>query len=803
MTLNERLKQEVLILDGAMGTELLRRTGQTFDFPENLNIEQEKTIVDIHHAYIQAGADIIETNTFGANRIKLAEHNASDRVAQLNKAGLQAAKKARGKKNVFIAGSMGPVGKLIRPLGDAEEESVHTAYSEQARILEEGGADLLLIETQIDILEAKIALRAASETTSLPIALCLSFPLEGGRTVTGSDAETAAITFSSAAPDFLGINCGGNPEEFEALIKRFQAHNTKPLFVYANAGLPEKRGNLIVYPLGPEAYAKYAQKFHALGANVIGGCCGTTPDHIRALSDRLKGKKPLRAPDIQPCFRASSRYVPLTIGSSLPFKIIGENINPFGRKKLQQELEQKKLDQVREMARTQEKAGADALDINLGQVGEQDPEFYATAIRQIQNITKLPLFLDNSSPDALGQALKTYAGKAVINSINGKPESYETLFPLAKKFGAGVVLLALDESGIPENAKDRYRVIEDLCTRALDAGLSKQDILADPVVLTIATSQNLFRETLKTIEMIKSLGIPTLCGLSNFSFGLPQRGLLNACFLCMTMERGLDSAITNPLDEYLMAVQKGCDAIIGRDKSMRAFIQLFGKKFDTQTGAKPQQESLPPEKELYNAVLEGEKGKAVYFTKTLMRRKEKGFEILQKILTPALRQAGSLYQKKTYFLPQLVMSAEAMEAATKVLENTFTLEEKADKKLKIVLATVRGDLHDIGKNIVSLVLRNYGYAVRDLGKNVEAETILRAAKDEEADLIGLSALMSSTMEEMRKVVQLRDKKSPHTKIIIGGAAVSPGFAKEIGADAYGKDAMDAIQKIQTLTGKKQ
>ncbi len=525
MNLDKLLKNQVLILDGGIGTEILKRMAQKVVFFEQLNLDNRDVIVNIHKDYINAGADIITTNTFGANRIKLAGFGAANKIKSINAAALDAAVEARGGQQVTIAGSLGPVGQLIKPLGPLDENDVYEVYAEQAKILEEEGADFLFIETQIDILEGKIALQAIKANTSLPVSLSVSFPMEGGRTVTGSDPETAAVTFASSQADVFGINCGDHPEDYEKFLEKIVLHSTRPLIVYANAGIPQKKGSTIVYSLSPTDYAAYARKYYQLGANIIGGCCGTTPEYITKIAKELKGKKPIprHTPDLS--FRASSRNSVLTIGSSLPFRVIGENINPFGRKILNEELEAENLGLVRHYARRQEEAGANALDVNLGKKGESTPSFFAGAVRELQNITRLPLFLDNLNATSLEQALQYYAGKAVINSITGVKKTYERLFPLAQKYGASVILLAMDEKGIPEKAEDRFKIIEKLQKEALKYGLSNPDLLADPVVLTVSVAPETAQETLKTIALIKRLDIATVFGLSNLSFGLPQSRL--------------------------------------------------------------------------------------------------------------------------------------------------------------------------------------------------------------------------------------------------------------------------------------
>ena len=804
MNITKILKDRVLILDGGLGTEILKRLGQKVVFFEQINLDNRDVLVGIHKDYIQAGSDIITTNTFGANRIKLASFNAENNIKSINAAALEAAIKARGGQRVFIAGSMGPVGQLISPLGKIKYREVYDAYAEQAKILEAEGADILFIETQIDILEGQIALQAVKENTSLPVSISMSFPLEGGMTVTGSDPETAAVTFSSTQADIFGINCGDYPEEFETFIRKMNLHSKKPLIVYANAGIPQKKDNTVEYSLKPKEYAAYAQKYYELGANIIGGCCGTTPEHITLIAKQLKGKKFIKRKTPDHSFRASSRNAVLTIGSSLPFRVIGENINPFGRKALNQELESGNLTLVRQYARRQEETGADALDVNLGKNGEKIPAFFGRAVQELQGITKLPLFMDNLNPTSLEKALRLYAGKGVINSITGVKKTYEKLFPLAKKYGASVILLAMDENGIPEKAEDRFKIIEKLHKIAHGFGLTNADLIADPVVLTISVAPEAAQETLRTIERIKTLDIATVFGLSNLSFGLPQRGLLNAAFLPMAIQCGLDSAILNPLDSNLMDISKSSNAILNKPRSMRLFIDTYRKKPEINIDKSEKKKLENPEKPeilLYQAILEGEKGQAAQAAKTLITSGWDGFDILEKVLTPALRKAGEFYENKTFFLPQLVLSAEAMEEASKILNTTLRFKERSDSRLKVVLATVHGDLHDIGKSIVALVMKNYGFNVLDLGKNVEADKIIDTAVSEKADVIGLSALMTTTMDEMERILEIRKKRAPGIKVIIGGAAVTPSYARKIGADAYGKDALDGIRKIEKITGR--
>lgn len=798
MNILEELKDRVLILDGAMGTEVIQKTGKKFDFPELLNLESPDVIKAIHKSYIDSGADIIETNTLGANKIKLSEYRKEKQCRDINLYALELAKKAVRDQPVFVAGSIGSMGKLIQPLGDITFETAYDVFAEQARYLEEGGADLLLIETQIDILEAKTALLAACESTSLPTAVSLTYPLDKDLTVTGTDPETAAVTLASTNADILGINCGRHPRSFEQAIIKYRTHTEKPIISYANAGEPEKKGSRVHFPLGPSEYLKYALKYYEAGANIIGGCCGTTPQHIKLISNRLKGAKPKPKANINLFFRSSSRNTTVFIGASQPFKIVGENINPFSRKELDAEFKSGKLNSARNYARRQEKAGAHALDMNLGKTGDKKPDFFSSAVLEIQSVTKLPIFLDNNNPLSLEKALQNYAGKAVINSINGEKNKYEKLFPLAKKYGAGVILLAMDENGIPEKSEQRTAIIEKLLEKAYEYELSSNDILIDPIVLSLASSQKAAQETLAALKKIKHLKIPSILGLSNLSYGLPYRRLLNRVFLSMAVSRGLDSAILNPFDRDLFETIKACDAVSARDSALHLYIRAFGgqKKYQEEPDEKPGFKSK--QEQLFNAVLEGEKTDAQRLTQQLIKEGENGLDILEKTLSPALELVGEYYEKRKYFLPQLILSAEAMEKASQVIEKSFPAQPDVKAKSTIILATAKGDLHDIGKNIVGLVLRNSGYKVIDLGKNVAPERIISAALKENSKLIGLSALMTSSLDNIEKVVQIKNQQAPEIKIIIGGAAVSQKFAEECGADAYGKDAMDALRALKKL-----
>jgi len=790
------LKRKFLILDGAIGTEIIRHNINT-RFSEILNLENTNFIYKIHSSYVEAGADIIETNTFGANRIKLAPFGKSNLVRKINIKGAEIARKAAGSSN-FVAGSMGPSGKLIKPLGELTVEEVYEAFKEQATSLEEGGVDFLLIETQMDILEAKTALRAAKENTQLPVAVSMSFT-EDGRTISGTNPETAVVILNASGADIIGTNCGKSPKEFIKFIEIMRKNTEKPIIVYPNAGIPEKHNGRVIYPATPEEMAKYAEAFYKLGANIIGGCCGNTPAHITLIAKALKYKKPVLPYVQKKIFEIASSTMTKRAGTNLSFLVVGENINPFGKKKLSKEIKAGRIEYIKKLAIIQEANGADALDINLGRKGEKDPLFYKNVVEAVQSVINLPLSLDVSNPVSLSSALSIHPGKAVINSINGNLASMETLLPLAKRYGAGIVILGIDENGIPDKAKERFKIIEKVFKQAIKYGLSERDIIVDPVVLTISAKQESAMETLKAVKMVKELlGLSIILGISNISFGLPSRPLLNKAFLHIALSYGLDAGILNPLSKDIPDDKFAMDAITGKDKNLKRYIERFRK---INIVYKEEEESTAsPQEKLYRAIKEGMEDEAHSLTKRLINQGDRPLDILNNILVPALKEIGKLYEKKIFFLPQLLASSRAAQGATELIRRHLKTEKTEIKKEKILLTTVKGDYHDIGKNIVSSVLKSYGYEVVDLGKDRSYEEIVKKVKKEKVDIIGLSALMTTTMEEMESIVKRLKKEHPHWKTIVGGAAVSKKFAEKIGADAYARDAMETVKIIEKLKG---
>ncbi len=803
------LRRRVVVLDGAMGTEIFRRMGETPEFPELLNLEAGAMIEAIHRDYVEAGAEVIETNTFGASPLKLAEQGAAQRTEELNAAAVALCRRAAqgAPRPVWIAGSLGPCGGLIEPLGPLSVDQVFDSYARQVRALAEAGVDLLLIETQIDLLEAKTALLAAKSVCDLPVVLSVTYPMEGSVTVTGSGPDSVAVTLDSLPADVVAVNCGGHPEGFYDIIETLAMLTDKPLAAYANAGLPERREGRLVYPVGPQEFARYVARFADLGASLLGGCCGTTPAHVAQIARMLGGQRiQPRSRDDRGTFRLASRSRVFAIGPRRPFGLVGESINPFGRKSLARAIREDDLEPVRALARKQERAGAHCLDVNLGRRADKEPEFFKRAVAQVQSVSTLPLFLDSSSLESLEAALQIVAGKAAINSVALGPDA-KRLFDLAARYGAGVVLLAMNQEGIPDEPEGRVRIIEDLRAMALEAGLKSHDLVADPVVLAAASAGSV-QATARTARLLSDRHVATVCGLSNVSYGLPARSQLNAVFVAMLMAEGLDSAICDATDLRLRDEVLAASALVGRDRGMKRFVARFGEQLadrivepqsldheaDSVSAARAGDEGL-----LEEALLDGEKDLAAHAAARILDQGMDGVALVEKILAPVLRRVGDLYEKRVIFLPQLILSAEAARAAAEVIESRMSRSGGGQKeKGKVVMATVRGDIHDIGKNIVALVLRNHGYEVLDLGKSVDAAAIIDAALEAQAPVVGLSALMTTTMDGMAEVVAERNARAPQVKVIIGGAAVTDRFRREIGADGYGRDAVAAARLIEEI-----
>jgi len=804
------LRSQVLLLDGAMGTLLQERGLPPGRPPEELNLSNPALVQGVHADYLAAGAEILATNTFGANRIKLGAYSLGDKTVEINRKGVSLAKEV-GASRAAVAASVSSLGILMEPLGDLSFSEVKEVFKEQIAACADAGANLILIETMSDIREAKAAVMAAKEVCGLPVVAMMTFG-EDLRTMLGTDPETAATVLEAAGVDAVGANCSLGPQGVLQVMERMANVSGLPLVARPNAGLPQLQGGRTVFPTSPEEMAAYVPRFLEAGVSILGGCCGTTPEHIRALAAKIHGLVPKKR-EIPLALRLSSRTKTIFIGYGRPPLMVGERINPTGRKALTLELKEGKFSLLRQEARGQAEAGASLLDVNVGVPGADEPTLMAAAVRSIQEVVDLPLVLDSSNPDALEAGLEAVEGKALINSVSGEERSLKRLLPVAKHYGAAVLGLCLDEHGIPRTAEDRLQIARRILEEALKAGLSPQDLIFDPLTLTAASEPAQARETLRALSLIKEeLGLPTILGVSNISFGLPNRGMLNASFLAMAFAHGLDLAIVNPYDLRIQEAFYSSRVLLNQDPKAGAYIEWqerASKRTETgelrpETKAISHQPSaisheLTIKERLFKAVLEGDREAIVPFVEEALAGGIRPLEVSNSALIPALEEVGERFGKGTYFLPQVMLSAEAVKLAFERLKQEMKREEQGHLG-RVLLATVEGDIHDIGKNIVGTLLENHGFEVVDLGKSVPAERILDEAQRLRVDIIGLSALMTTTMIRAEEVVKKVQEWNITIPVMVGGAVLTQEFANRIGA-VYAKDALQAVAKAKALLQK--
>lgn len=778
----QRLHNEVLILDGAMGT-LLQPHFPSGTCLEMANLENPELVQRIYQAYQEAGADIVSTNTFGANRIKLGHFGLGKKVQEINTVSARLARKALS-ASIWVAGVIGPTGKLVEPLGDLSFDEAYHIFREQAISLAEGGVDCILLETFSDLREIKAAVMAVREHTALPILASMTFQSDY-RTFTGTDPLTVAAVLMALDVDAIGVNCSMGPEPMLEILGQYALSTPLPLFVEPNAGLPQWKEGEIRYEVTPVDMAQYAFRFWEVGASIIGTCCGSTPEHTRAIKEALGNRKPVSR-SISIPFRIASRVQTVSIGEGFPFCVIGERINPTHREDLIQALRSGNMQKIRDEAFQQVREGAKVIDVNVGVPGLDQTKILPQVIRSLSEGVIAPLAIDSTSPEAIALALREIPGKALINSVNGDPQSMHRILPLAKRYGAGVVCLAIDEKGIPFTAEERIQILRRIVEEAERVDIPKSDLIADPVTLTVSAEQKRAEETLHTIRRIKKeLGLPTILGLSNISFGLPERSLLNATFLAMAMANGLDAAILNPGDSRVMDTIRAGSVLTLRDPDSKEFIRTH-RASKAKPSPTPQIEREGIGGKIAQAILSGDREGIGLLIEEALKQGLSAETINASYLIPAIREVGELYEKKAIFLPQMILSAETMQKALEILGPHFEKKEK-EKKGKVIICTVKGDIHDIGKNIVALFLKNQGIDVLDLGKDVPCEVIVQKAMEVRADVVALSALMTTTMVEMPKVIQALRNSGAKAKVIIGGAVVTEEFAREIGADGYGKD----------------
>lgn len=795
----ELVESKIVILDGATGSNLLKRGMPAGVCPEQWILENPQVLKTLQQEFVAAGSDIVYAPTFTANRIKLAEYGLEDNIASMNKELVAISKEATAGK-ALVAGDLTMTGEQLAPMGTLDFEELVDVYKEQISYLAEAGVDLLVVETMLSLQECRAALIAAMETCDLPVMVTLTFN-EDGKTLFGTEPSAAAVVLESLGAVAVGVNCSAGPDKMIPIISEMAQYTSLPLIAKPNAGLPELQPDgTTEYNMGAEEFVKYTMELIEAGAEIVGGCCGSTPEFIEKINDSVKDY--VKKPKEQKSRRVlSSERRALNIDLDGKFLIVGERINPTGKKALQAELRENNYTRVVDFAREQEECGASILDVNVGMSGIDEKETMLHVLEEVTMASNLPLSIDSSHVEVIEAALRRYPGRALINSISLEREKFEKLIPIAAKYGAMFILLPLSDKGLPENLQEKIDIIHTIHDAAIKAGCKKEDIVVDGLVATVGANKNAGRETLETIRYCKEeLGLATICGLSNISFGLPDRSFVNTTFLTMAILNGLTMAISNPSQEMLVKCAYAADLLMNKENADMEYINTINRlKKDEITEQKTVAEKTVKEL-IYEDVLKGNKATIVGRTKEALQAGEEASVLLNDILIPAINEVGDLFDKQKYFLPQLISSAESMKIAIDYLEPYLQAGKKDDNLPTIVIATVEGDIHDIGKNLVALMLKNYGYRVIDLGKDVPKETIIDTAIKEKADVIALSALMTTTMQEMRNVINYAKEKGVTAKVIIGGAVITEDYAEEIGADGYSKDAAEAVKLVKRLLG---
>ena len=834
----ELAESRLMFLDGATGSNLQKAGMPTGVCPEQWILENPDRLIHLQKSYLHRGTDIIYAPTFSANRIKLKEYGLEGRIEELNRELVGLSKRAVGeymveKRNAefipFIAGDVTMTGKLLQPLGPLSFEEAVEVYKEQMQILVQAGVDLFVIETMMSLQETRAALIAAGEVCDLPVMVTMTFD-ETAHTLYGTEPETAMLVLQGLGADAVGVNCGAGPEKCLEIVRRMKAVANVPVIAKPNAGMPKLVAGETVYDQTPETFAKEMKQLVEAGAGILGGCCGTTPDHIAYLYDTLgKAYPPHISAEQVRALTNERRSVYVDLDGS--FLAVGERINPTGKKKFQETLRAGDTSMAVDFAREQEENGAAILDVNVGMGGIDEKEMMCRIIEEVCQATNLPLSIDTSDAEVMEAALRIYPGRALVNSVSLEEGRAERLLPLVKKYGAMVVVLPLGSNGLPKDAAERRENLRALVQKAGEYGIPKESVVADGLVMTVGAEPMAALDALDTINYCKDeLGVATTCGLSNISYGLPERGYVNTAFLMMAIANGLTMAIVNPNQDLLMNLVYAADVLRAKEDSAKRYIERaewIGKKREEeaktlaaratgavaptgttatadigQTGLKKTMSAADSVKEtpLMQAVLRGEKKTIVSLTEQALTEGKEASVILEEELIPAITEAGNRFEQKKYFLPQLIGAAEAMKAAVEVLEPQLQKDGDTTSAGTVLIATVEGDIHDIGKNLVSLMLKNHGFTVVDLGKDISAEIIVAEAKRLNADVIALSALMTTTMRSMADVIALCKKEGVRAKVMIGGAVTTEEYAKEIGADGYAKDAQGAVVLAKRLVG---
>lgn len=809
-------ENRLIYLDGATGSNLMKRGMPGGVCPEKWILEHPDIFIGLQKEFVAAGSNIIYAPTFTANRIKLKEYGLEGQIGEINR-GLVALSKEAAGGQALVAGDLTMTGRQLIPMGDMEFEELITVYKEQIRLVADAGVDLLIVETMMSLQETRAAVIAAKEVCDLPVMATLTFESDG-RTLYGTDGVTAAVTLEKLGVCAIGANCSTGPDKMVELIQSISEVVSIPVIAKPNAGMPSLNSEgETVYDMKADTFACEMKKLVEAGASILGGCCGTTPEYIEKLVDQTRDMQVTKKSRSGVRYLSSERKT-LAFGLDSPFMIVGERINPTGKKKLQAELREGSLDMVLSFAEEQEECGAALLDVNMGMSGINEKEMMLKVLDEVTVASNLPLSIDSSHVDVIEAALRKYPGRALINSISGESEKLHKLLPIAKKYGAMFVLLPLSDKGLPESLEEKIGIIEEISTMAFELGMSKEDIVVDGLVATVGANPNAAKEVLETIRYCKKNGFATTCGLSNISFGLPERSFVNTAFLTMAIQEGLTMAIANPSQDLLVNIAFAADLLMNKEKADSRYIEriaVYKEKAPvmvSQAVAAPAKDagkeaalgngekSPMADNQIYQDVMKGNRKQIREHTKAMLESGQEASHILDDMLLPAINEVGELFDKGKYFLPQLIASAEAMKISIEYLEPFLATGTNTEEMPVVVIATVAGDIHDIGKNLVALMLKNYGFQVIDLGKDVPREHIIEAAVKNHAQIIALSALMTTTMQEMKRVVDYAREKQVDAKIMIGGAVITQDYAMEIGADGYSRDAAEAVKVAKQLLG---
>ncbi len=782
MGLRERIQNDILILDGAMGTMLQSMGLPTGEYPEAYNVTHPDIIRKIHRSYLESGSNIIYTNTFGASEKKLAATPYT--VEEIITAAVALAKAEAQAYDAYVALDVGPLGELMEPMGPLSFEEAYSQFARQIRHGAKQGADLIVIETMTDLYECKAALLAAKEQSDLPVLCTMSFE-QNMRTFSGSDYRAMALTLEGLGADAIGINCSLGPKEILPIVRELIKYTNLPVVVKPNAGLPSPDRSF--YAVTPQAFADTIAEYIALGVTLVGGCCGTNTQYIAAVKKAVEGLKPVRRPKTEYCAVCSSSRV----AEINRVCVVGERVNPTGKKLFRQALIDNNIDYIVKQAVEQVEAGADILDVNVGIPDIDESQMLVIVVKAIQEVTDIPLQIDSSDPKAVEAALRVYNGKAIVNSVNGDDKVLDTILPIVKKYGASVVGLTLDERGIPDSAQQRFEIAQKIVRRAEACGIPRKDVFIDCLTLTVSAQQQNAAQTLEAVKLVKErLGVKTLLGVSNVSFGLPERELINKTFLTMALQNGLDLPIINPNISSMMDVIYAFNVLTAQDINSERYVE----RFSNTVKAQPQQRA--EDITIAYCIKKGLKEQCREEAKRLLQHNEP-LVIVNDYLIPALDEVGKEYEVGKIFLPQLIQAAETAKFAFEVVNAALPKSQQGSDK-PIVLATVKGDIHDIGKNIVKVILENYGYRIIDLGRDVDPSAVVKAAQESGARMVGLSALMTTTIKSMEETIKALHAHNVRCKVCVGGAVLTPEYAQKMGADYYAKDANDAVAVAKAI-----